>query len=139
MVSCPSDRLALGASLGSEPSTMEASMHFCRPGGKVDYGSISPWRIAYRVSSTRSRIPSFSRMFARWRSTVKLAGRVQTCHPGHRDVDHGEIDVVYESALDRLGSVADLCDHGHVGLCVEDPSQSIAHDRVVVGQQYPRL
>src|SRR5262249_36754744 len=30
-----------------------------------DQGSTSPRRIAYRVSSTRSLIPSFSRMFAR--------------------------------------------------------------------------
>ena len=33
-------------------------------------GSTSPCRIAYRVSSTRSCIPSFSRMFVRCRSTV---------------------------------------------------------------------
>src|SRR5206468_3133042 len=37
-----------------------------------DQGSIKPRRIAYRVSSTRSVIPSFSSMFARWRSTVFL-------------------------------------------------------------------
>jgi GreA/GreB family transcription elongation factor len=34
------------------------------------YGWISPRRIAYRVSSTRSLIPSLSRMFWRCRSTV---------------------------------------------------------------------
>lgn len=34
------------------------------------HGSIRPVFTAYRVSSTRPRIPSFSRMFARWRSTV---------------------------------------------------------------------
>jgi hypothetical protein len=33
-------------------------------------GSTRPWRIAQRVSWTRSRMPSFARMFSRWRSTV---------------------------------------------------------------------
>jgi hypothetical protein len=34
-------------------------------------GSTRPRRIAYRVSSTRSRMPSLPRMFSRWRSTVR--------------------------------------------------------------------
>jgi alginate O-acetyltransferase complex protein AlgJ len=34
-------------------------------------GSTSPRRMAYRVSSTRSRMPSLPRMFSRWRSTVR--------------------------------------------------------------------
>jgi hypothetical protein len=37
---------------------------------RPSYGAIRPRRMAYRVSSTRSRIPSFSSMLARWRSTV---------------------------------------------------------------------
>ena len=37
----------------------------------IRHGSMRPWRIAHRVTSTRSRIPSLARMFSRWRSTVR--------------------------------------------------------------------
>lgn len=52
-------------SAGSRPP--RADRLFCANGA---YGSTRPRRMAYLVSSTRSCIPSFSRMLARWRSTV---------------------------------------------------------------------
>jgi hypothetical protein len=56
----PTDQAKVGLEAGAGPAG----------GGRLDYGSTRPRRIAYRVRATRSWNPSFSMMFARWRSTV---------------------------------------------------------------------
>ena len=65
----------------------------------------------------------------------ELARGLKAGQARHRDVEHGEVDVVAQPLLDRLGAVARLGDHVEVGLGVEDHAQAAADDGVVVGEQ----
>ena len=66
----------------------------------------------------------------------ELARRLQAGHARHRHVQDGQVDVVGERSLDRLGSVVDLGDDAEVGLPAEQLPQPAADDRVIVGEQH---
>ena len=54
---------------------------------------------------------------------------------GIAHVEDREIDVLLHRALHRRGAVGHLGDDAEVGLGVEQITQPVQHDRVVVGQQ----
>ena len=65
----------------------------------------------------------------------QLSGGLQAGHPGHGDVEDGQVDVVGAGQVDGLRAVAGLGDDLQVRLAVEDEPYAAADQRMVVGEQ----
>ena len=68
----------------------------------------------------------------------ELAGGLDAGQARHRDIEQRQLDLVAQSHGDRLLAVACLRHDLEVGLGVEDHPQTMAHERVIVGEQDAR-
>jgi hypothetical protein len=66
---------------------------------------------------------------------VKLAGRVETGHARHRDVDDRQIHVLSQAELQGLGAVTGFADYFQVWLRLEHHAQPATDDGVIVDEQ----
>ena len=53
---------------------------------------------------------------------------------GHAQVEHHDVGLVLFVELERLGAVAGLGHHLHVGLLVDDGGEAVAHHGMIVGE-----
>lgn len=65
----------------------------------------------------------------------QFAGGLQAGHPGHRDVQDRQVDLVRAGQGDGLRPVPGLGDDLEVRLTVEDQPHPSTHQRVVVRQE----
>ncbi len=70
---------------------------------------------------------------------VQLAGGLQPGHARHRDVEYRQVQLLIGGELERGGAVGGFGGHFEVRLFIEYVAQAASHERVVVGEQDPRL
>ena len=66
-------------------------------------------------------------------SSADLFGHVEPAEAGHPDVEHRDVGRRAANHVERRGPVADRGDHLHVGLRLHDLLQTMAKNRMVVG------
>jgi hypothetical protein len=68
---------------------------------------------------------------------AELARRLDPVQERHRDVHDDDVGEGAPRLLDRLVPVLGGADDGDVVLLLQQRQQSLAHDRVIVGEEYP--